>query len=307
LPGCDQSVRASLRQQRLTETIGPLFDKLLDTRKTGGEGAARKPRPEPPISASSEVEWQVDESTAVALMAHIGRTWTLLGRERPHWSVLTHDHYVPEKIDQTRDAFFQSGAEDRDLLVAALRRFNFEPAAFASAFEFGCGVGRVTPFLARTFSQVTACDVSTSHLAIAQEVLDGERIDNARLRLANVRDFGMVDGFDLWFSRLVLQHNPPPVIAMVLQRALSLLNPGGIAYFQVPTHASDYHFGVADYIMDISHAGGRAGKMEMHLLPKSVILELAEQSGCEVLDIGEDGSTGISDWVSSVVTLRKRG
>jgi SAM-dependent methyltransferase len=300
LPGCDDSVRAALRQQRLTDTIGPLFDRLLETGRSA-------PKPVEQSTASSpDVEWQVDQSTAATLMAHISQTWTRLGQEKPHWSVLTHDRYAPEKIDQTRDAFFESGAEDRDMLVAAMDRFGFEPAGFARAFEFGCGVGRVTPFLARTFSQVTACDVSTSHIAIAQEILKGGKIWNATLRVANVRDFGMVDEFDVWFSRLVLQHNPPPVIAMVLHRALSLLAPGGIAYFQVPTHASSYRFRIADYMRRLRDPDGPAGDMEMHLLPKPVILEIAEQYGCEVLDIGQDGSTGMSDWESSVVILRKR-
>jgi hypothetical protein len=40
LPGCDQSIRAALRQQRLTETIGPLFDRLWQTRKAGLQHAA---------------------------------------------------------------------------------------------------------------------------------------------------------------------------------------------------------------------------------------------------------------------------
>ncbi len=33
LPGCDHSVRAALRQQRLAETIGPLFDNLCQKHK----------------------------------------------------------------------------------------------------------------------------------------------------------------------------------------------------------------------------------------------------------------------------------
>jgi hypothetical protein len=32
LPGCDESVRAKLRQQRLTETIGPIYDRLKQNR-----------------------------------------------------------------------------------------------------------------------------------------------------------------------------------------------------------------------------------------------------------------------------------
>jgi SAM-dependent methyltransferase len=262
----------------------------------------------PPIdSPPQEVEWKADEATTAELLAHVGVTWTLLGQDRPHWSVLSDDLFVPEKIGQTRDAFFKSGVQDCAMLLAVLRRLGFTSAMFPRLFEFGCGVARVTPFLARGFSHVVACDVSTSHLAIARDVLRRENIENVELCLANTQDFGMIGGFDLWFSRIVLQHNPPPVIAMVLRRALSLLNPGGIALFQVPTYARGYSFRIADYMKGLADARSVTGKIEMHVLPLPVIFDLAAQCGCEPLEVWQDDSVGNSAWLSNVITLRKRG
>ena len=40
---------------------------------------------------------------------------------------------------------------------------------------------------------------------------------------------------DLVYSLIVLQHNPPPVIRLIVRAFLKALNPGGVAYFQVPT------------------------------------------------------------------------
>jgi SAM-dependent methyltransferase len=256
-------------------------------------------------AAPNEVEWQVDDTVAEALLAHVGATWTRLGQERPHWSVLSTDRFAPERIEATRATFYQSGTRDRDMLLAVLKRLGLEPASFPRLFEFGCGVARVTPFLAESFAEVVACDVSSSHIALARTRLAETDAGNVVVQLATAQDFGMTGGFDLWFSRLVLQHNPPPVMAMVLRRALGLLNPGGIAHFQVPTYARNYRFNVADYMAGLEAADGN---IEMHVLPQQVIFEIAAQCGCEALEVWQDASAGNSQaWVSSVVTLRKRG
>lgn len=260
------------------------------------------PLDSPPL----QVEWQTDAATTAALLAHITRTWTRLGQERPHWSVLSDALFAPEQIEQSRASFFQSGLQDHETLLAVLRRLGLAPSAFPRLFEFGCGLARVTPFLARGFSHVVACDVSASHIAIARDVLHREKIGNVTLCLANASDFGMTSGFDLWFSRIVLQHNPPPVMAMVLRRALSLLNPGGIAHFQIPTYAQGYRFCIADYMADLADPGKAPDKIEMHVLPQQVIFELAALCGCEPLEVWQDDSAGHSPgWVSSVITLRK--
>jgi SAM-dependent methyltransferase len=163
----------------------------------------------------------------------------------------------------------------------------------------------VSPFLAETFAEVVACDISSSHIALARARLAEARAGNVAVQLVTAQDFGITGGFDLWFSRLVLQHNPPPVMAMVLRRALGLLNPGGIAHFQVPTYARNYRFSVADYMDGLEAADGN---IEMHVLPQHVIFDLAAQSGCEPLEVWQDASVDNNPaWISSVVALRKRG
>lgn len=252
----------------------------------------------PPI----EVEWRVDYPTAERLLAHVGASWTRLGEERPHWSVLSSETFLPERIAETEGQFFASGRGDRDRLLAALARLGLRAAEFPHAFEFGCGLGRVTAFLAESFASVSACDVSASHLARARQHLAGR--PGITLHQAGIEDFGMSAGFDLWFSRLVLQHNPPPVAAMVLARALLLLNPGGVAHFQLPTYAAGYRFRVADYLAGLRPEGG---DIEMHVLPQSVVFALAAEHDCDVLEVWQDQSAGPpASWVSSVITLRKR-
>lgn len=192
-----------------------------------------------PLDASPlNIEWRADAATATALLAHVRDTWTRLGIEQPHWSAFPEERFRPDRIEANEAAFFASGGNDVAQLLAILRRNGVDPAALPRAFEFGCGIGRVTAHLARAFREVTVCDVSASHMAIAQDKVYDSGARNLAFRLADSAEFGMAAPFDLWFSRIVLQHNPPPIIAMILHRAFALLAPGGVAVFQVPTYAA---------------------------------------------------------------------
>jgi SAM-dependent methyltransferase len=167
-------------------------------------------------------------------------------------------------------------------------------------FEFGCGLGRVTSHLCREFEWVIACDVSAPHLAIAQRVLSERGISNASLVQAGTEGFGMSQSFDLWFSRLVLQHNPPPLIAAILEQALSMLRLKGVAVFQVPVYRADYRFKVDEYLKE----NYRHEPFEMHALPQPAILEIGYRANCRLLEIREDDSTG-PPWISQFFAFEK--
>ncbi len=272
---------------------------------------ARVPLDAPPL----HVEWDAEPAAAAALLAHVRETWTRLGIEQPHWSVLSSEQFRPDRIAGNEATFFASGANDVAQLVGILRRQGIAPAALPRAFEFGCGIGRVTSHLAATFREITVCDVSASHMAMAQEQVyeAGARnvtfrlVDSGRFvdsgRLVDSGEFGMVAPFDLWFSRIVLQHNPPPIIAMILRRAFALLAPGGYAVFQLPTYAAGYGFRIADYLAGL----GAEGQIEMHILPQQIVLQLARDGGCETMEVLADSSAGpSSNWNSSVFVVRKR-
>jgi SAM-dependent methyltransferase len=281
----------------------PTAEALLKAFVTGPEFHMRY-RPSlaldvPPL----HVEWRVEGAVADTLLAHVKRTWTRLGQERPHWSVLSSDAFLPDKIAANAGHFFASGASDARQLQAVLARNGFRPDAFTRVFEFGCGVGRVTPHLAGAFREVIACDVSDSHMALAREAVRRAGLENVGYSLAENADFGMTAPFDLWFSRIVLQHNSPPIIALILRRALSLLAPGGVAVFQVPTYAKNYAFMLDRYLGRLD----QDGQIEMHVLPQHVVFAIAAEAGCVALEVLEDGSIGIANWQSSTFAVHKPG
>ena len=250
---------------------------------------------------SNDVEIEVSKDEFTALLSHVETEWSRLGREQPHWSVLSVDQFKPEQISATESNFFATGFHDTTLLLNTLARNGFDHKKLERVFEFGCGVGRVTVHLAHRFEKVIGCDISPSHLAIAEKTVATAYLKNVRLHLAQIRDLGMELPFDLWFSRIVLQHNPPPIMAMILRRALTLLSAGGAAVFQVPTYAVGYNFYLKKYLSQLPSG------IEMHVLPQSEVFRIAKDCNCDVLEIREDEAVGNEHvWLSNQFVLRKR-
>lgn len=267
--------------------------------------------PPPPLAAIGfapprlEVEAEASPEQLGAVLQRVGAYWTRIGGEAPHWSVLTHDRFRPDRIAEEREAFYATGRNDRALLLGLMARHGLSPASHPRLLEFGCGVGRATLAIAEGFAEVTACDISEAHLALAREA-EAERGPPRIAWFRSTIEAPMPDGqWDVWFSRLVLQHNPPPVTAWLLRRAFQGLAPGGIAVFQVPVHCIGYRYSLAEDL-----AATTPPRMEMHVLPQHEIFALAAAAGVVPVDVREDThviSPGRGNWLSNLFVLRKPG
>jgi hypothetical protein len=102
---------------------------------------------------------------------------------------------------------------------------------------------------------------------------------------------------------IVLQHNPPPVIACLLRFFFSHLKTDGIVMFQVPVRIKDYKFTVDEYFTDMYKKRG----LGMHMLPQNVILKLAHEYNCYPLEISNDGCTGNYSRTISQIFVFKKG
>jgi len=227
-----------------------------------------------------DIECVAEEAALAALLARVERSWAALGETEPHWSVVTEPRFRAERLEENRAGFEETGQRSAGILVGLLARHGIAPGELPHCLEFGCGVGRVTRALARRFARVTGCDVSAPHLAVAAREAAAPNTAWWRSSIAAPMPPG---GWDLWFSTLVLQHNPPPVSRMVLDRAFAGLSPGGVAVFQVVTHVEGYRFRVADYLADAGPGG-----IEMHALPQAEIFALAAGAGLSVLEVRDD-------------------
>ena len=138
-----------------------------------------------------------------------------------------------------------------------------------------------------------ACDISRPHLDLARAYLDDAGQQNVTLlRLARLDSLESLAPFDFFYSVLVLQHNPPPLINRILEITFGKLREGGFAYFQLPVAARErYEFGIEDYL---KRAESDKATMEMHILPQRRLFHLLEKSGMRVLDFQIDGYSGPS-------------
>lgn len=258
------------------------------------------------FQGSMPVQSSCPDDELERLWQHIAEVWSTYGEEDPLWSVLTNERYHTSNKPNAEavQGFYDSGKFDLGYLEAALSRAGRKPEDFATVAEYGCGVGRTTRWLAPRFSLVKAFDISRPHLRMAQEHLAANKCVNVELihvrgrsNLETLRDI------DLFFSVIVLQHNPPPIILDILRRAFEGLNAGGIAVFQVPTYCQGYKFNVNDYWREVA----AQREMEMHFVPQAAVLDLAERCGLRALEVRPDHCIGnFDDWASSTFVLQKR-
>ena len=145
--------------------------------------------------------------------------------------------------------------------------------------------------------------MSAPHLAMARQHLAQSGLANVDfVHLQQRDDLGQLAGIDLFFSLIVLQHNPPPVILDILDRAFAALNPGGVAFFQVPTYREGYRFSATGYWQDVASRTA----MEIHFVPQAAIFDLAGRHGLRLLEVRNDNCLGSSDsTISNTFLMRK--
>jgi SAM-dependent methyltransferase len=201
-----------------------------------------------------------------------------------------------------REAFYASGKSEVDQFELTLARAGVDQAPRGACLELGCGVGRVTGELARLYQQVIAVDISSAHLKVTEEHLRNQQVGNVRLHhLSEPAAVETIPVYDAIYSRIVLQHNSPPVMAWLLEKLLTRLNPGGIAYFQIPTYRLGYRFDVAEYLTTPNTT-----QMELHFLPQPELFRILARSGCQLLEIREDDAIGLTAaTLSNTVLVRK--
>lgn len=235
-----------------------------------------------------EIDLDSTQEQLQAMFDRIGEAWTAFGDSEPHWSVLVSDDFRQENLAANIDRFYNSGHADIAVHLNFLRRAGL-PVSFDTALDFGCGVGRLTLAMAPYARQVTGIDISRPHLHLAVERAREQAITNVGFdAIASVADLDRYRRFDLVISRIVLQHNPPPIMAALYAKLLGALAPMGVAIVQMPTFIHGQSFSTADYLAN------EQPQMEMNGLPQPAIYQIIEQAGCRLIEVREDGAGGSS-------------
>jgi SAM-dependent methyltransferase len=234
-----------------------------------------------------------------ATIERVRGTWTRLGADRPHFSVMTHEQFLPPNLPGSIDHFWASGDLEAAQVAGIVAGHGGVPGGKVCV-EYGCGVGRVTGALARYFGHVHGIDISPGHLALASQRMTELGCSNVTLTLCPDTVVGLLPPCDVYYSRIVLQHNPPPLIHALLRAGMAALKPGGLAIFQVPTYAAGYNFNIDAWL-----AADAPQDMEMHCLPQPTIFQAIAEAGCVPLEVREDDSTGDGRYISNVFVVRR--
>ena len=287
-----------------------VFRSGLQHYRAFGKAEGRRPRGVPFMPKLAPLDWPpIDVEVSAsneqlrAMLERLKRNFEFMGEREPHWSVISDERYLSESIEGSEEEFFASGQVPVAELASAAARSGVQLRREMTCFELGCGVGRSTIWLADIFEQVIAADVSTPHLHLAANAAG--RFGKANTRFIQIDRPKLIDDlppFDVFFSIIVLQHNPPPLMYRYLARILKKLNPGGIAYFQLPTYRFGYQFKIASYLASESVLG----MPEMHVLPQPILHLLFAETGCLAVEIREDGATGDNHHISQRFLLVKR-
>lgn len=183
-----------------------------------------------------------------------------------------------------RRAFFQTGNNFVDFCLTVLEKHLEKPLKDIIALDFGCGVGRLSINAAHHFLKLFSVDFSRAHLAELskniQDFFPQHKDIVFPVEVQSLADIENLPYVDFMFSLIVLQHNTPPVMAYLVKNLLSKLLKGGVAALQVPLYIPYYEFDCRKYLTN-SNSGKR---MEMHILPKQNMQEIARQVGCEIVD-----------------------
>jgi len=272
---------------------------FLSSTEFRDQGFIAPPKAFPAFQPPEEIDVETDKDTLRAIVTKAAQYWSEIGKSAPYYSVITEDGYKPSQFDQNEAAFWE-GANDHDLIVALLRRIGRSASEFQCCVEYGCGVGRNTVPLAATFAEVIALDISQSHLEIAQRHVESSGARNVRFLEVSPEDLMPAVDYDLWFSRLVLQHNAPPVTLEILDKAFARLPQNGVAIIHLPTYCEGYNFNISDYL-----TGSRLGQeIEMHVTPQKAILELAFRHNCWLREIHEE--PGYRAYIVNIFVFHKQ-
>lgn len=288
----DQLSRTFMSSPEFMRRLGSTLEKTPATRH-------RHPFNLPKIP----VETQVSAEVLDLMFERIHKQWDHLGATEPFWSVVTQPQNYMADFDQHREQFYASGNIACQTFLATLRRSGINPAHLDTCLEVGCGVGRVTGYLAGAFSKVIAADISDKHLELAKSHLAAKGVQNVELQhWHNVDQMRQLPQVDAIMSVITLQHNAPPIMAWIISTLLSHLRSGGVAYLQIPTYKNGYLFEAERYL-----ASTPPDTLEMHYLPQPELFRLFAEANCQCLEVREDGMVSEDDqMLSNTFLVQKR-
>lgn len=275
-----------------------VFLKSHEFRATANVPDMAKPLDWAPIP----IETEASPAELARMLHRIETYWRELDVPEVHRPLHLCTDFISSDFTENERHFYGSGQEVIDIFQRTAERCGVSLDRYKVCLELGCGVGRLTVWLSELFQKIIGVDISRLRIELNQRALrQFHRTNVEHHHLVAMASVAALPDFDAFFSIIVLQHNPPPIIASLLKTILGKLRPGGIAYFQVPTFLKDYTFTIESYLRETPDKS----LMEMHPIPQKCLFDIINGCNCELLEIREDPWTESNIIISNSIFVEK--
>lgn len=202
--------------------------------------------------------------------------WESLAERDALWAILTDSTKVGGKWELAE--FMATGEAEIETVVNHLTKINLTPDFGGTALDFGCGVGRLTQALARSFASCVGLDISQQMIQKADAL---NQYKNCRYLANSSLVLPFPDGsFSFIYSNIVLQHVPRRFSTAYLAEFMRVLAPDGVLVFGVQD-VSDHRISSRLLIRTRQMLRIRSrikavlglipGTMQMHCLPEGIV------------------------------------
>ena len=156
-----------------------------------------------------------------------------------------------------------------------------------TVLDYGCGTGTTACELARRVKQISAIDISSKMIQLAQAKVTAAKIENINLRQGNIFDEDYKAGsFDVILAFNMLHTVPDP--EAVMQRIRELLKPEGLIIAVTPTLRDKLSFwvGLQIKLVQVLCSLGII-PIPIRRLKSTDLDDLVENAGFQIIDSEE--------------------
>jgi SAM-dependent methyltransferase len=215
------------------------------------------------------------------------RNWDRMGSEDPLWAVATAPQYKGGKWDP--EIFFESGRNQVDAILQHADSLGQHP--MGTAFDFGCGVGRLSQALTEHFEQVVGIDIAPSMIAEAHGWnRQGEKVKYVLNEKPNLSLFDD-RSFDFIYTEITLMHMEPRYSMAYISEFFRIARRGALVVFHIvgTTQRQKMRERIPRPILYFGNKLRtlRAPMMEIYGLERRDVADLVSRAGGTMLDIQE--------------------